>query len=387
MVAVAIAVATEFRLDFRFNLSCDLRDFPNYYYAAKAREAGLSPYDIISIRERWGEYAFWMYPAILTHVFAPLTDLDVVVAGAVFTAIKVVCLCLTFIGWRRALPLLKGDPLFIGFAVLGLNLTLFHDVCNGNVAVFEAVFLAWGFYFLLAGRLGWFFVLAAIAGMWKLVPLGLVCLAPLLYPRRRLAWVGPPAIAAVALGLFGMWWSQALADAERWLTVGQFALSLRTNYFELFKHLFWLDAKSANLAPWPARPEIYAYAIVFVAIGLTTLLAWKRSLEFDGESVRLWRLLLGITAFAALAPGAFTYSHVYILPVVYLALRFGLAARWPYWPLAVVGFVIAFTPTYPWLFLAGKKLAIYQPLFAITIAWLLILPGGRDFSNGTRIPA
>ena len=41
-VAVGIAHAEKFHLDFRFDLRCDLRDFPNYYFAVKARDAGLS---------------------------------------------------------------------------------------------------------------------------------------------------------------------------------------------------------------------------------------------------------------------------------------------------------------------------------------------------------
>lgn len=387
-LAAAIAsYATGMRLNFRFDLACDLRDFPNYYFASKAADAGFNPYDMPGILRHFHEIVLWVYPAALLHLFAPLTALDLAPASAIFLMIKIVALGATVVAWQRSFALLRGDALFAAFVCLGLNLTLYRDICDGNVAVFEAAAIAWAIHFLLAGRLGWFFALIALAGIWKIIPLALCGLAIVLYPRRKLAWAGPVVVATLASALLGVWWFLAPQEVVSWLVAGQFTFSTRFNYFEAFKALFWSIPNAANMARWYVRPELYSYVVVFAAVVVPSFLAWKRSLAQESDGVRLWRLFLAMTAFATLMPGAFVYSYVFMLPFIYLPLRHAMSWPKPYWLLALLGFIFAFVPTIPWYFVVGEALAIYQPLFAATAAWLLLLVSRPRFPALSQIPA
>ena len=356
-----------------FDLRCNLRDFPNYYWAVHARDAGLNPFDIPAIQKQFNQLVLWIYPSPLINVFAPLARLDLAMAGAIFTMAKVVALGVAVLGWVRSFEQLRNDLLFAAFICIGLNITLFHDVCGNNVAVFEAASVAWAVRFLLLGRLGWFFALIALAGMWKLVPLGLVALAPMLYPRHRAAWIGVGLMATVTVALLGVWWLTSPEEMEEWLRNGRLTFSIRINYFEGFKRLLWVDIKDVNSVAFYQRPEIYAYILVFLTIVTTSFIVWWRSLTITTPAAQTWRLLLGFTAFVALMPGNFIYSFVLALPFVYLPLRQALAAPSWLWIPALLGFAIAFTPTVPWNMLAGHELSIYQPLFATTIAWALLL--------------
>jgi hypothetical protein len=177
----------------------------------------------------------------------------------------------------------------------------------------------------------------------------------------------------VTVALLGLWWLTSPDEVEKWLHNGRFTLSIRINYFEGFKRLLWTNIRDVNSVALYQRPEIYAYILVFLAIVSSSFIAWWRSLKMTTPAAQVWRLLLGFTAFVALMPGNFIYSFVFALPFVYLPLRQALAAPNWLWIPALLGFAIAFTPTVPWNMLAGHELAIYQPLFATTIAWALLL--------------
>jgi len=372
-VAAIYDYAAGLNAGFSFDLRCNLRDFPNYYWAVHARDAGLNPFDIPQLYQHFNSFILWVYPSPLIDVFAPLARLDLEMAGAIFTMIKVVALGLAVTGWVRCFEQLRNDLLFAAFICIGLNLTLFHDVCGGNVAVFEAAAMAWAISFLLLGRLGWFFTLMALAGMWKLIPLGLVVLAIVLYPHRRAAWIGVALMGIMTAALIGLWWLTKPEEVEKWVHTVRFTFSIRINYFEGFKRLFWANIRDVDSVAIHRRPEIYAYVLVFLTIVSASVIAWWRSLKVTTPQAQVWRLLLGFTAFVALMPGNFIYSFVLALPFVYLPLRQALSEPNWLWVPALLGYAIALTPTVPWNMVAGEALNIYQPLLATTIAWVLLL--------------
>lgn len=205
-------------------------------------------------------------------------------------------------GWVRSFEQLRNDLLFAAFIYIGLNITLFHDVCGGNVGVFQAAAMAWAMRFLLIGSLGWFFALMALAGMWKLVPLGLVALAPVLYPRRLGARIGVALMGILTTGLVGLWWLASPEEVEKWLQSGRFTFSIRLNYFDGFKRLLWTNIRDVDTVALYQRPEIYAYVVVLLTIVSVSFIVWRRSLRISTPAAQLWRLLLGFTAFFAPMP-------------------------------------------------------------------------------------
>jgi hypothetical protein len=147
-------------------------DFRVYYYAARAWEAGLNPYDSesVSMVAQVPVRHQYVYPVLALVPFKFVSPLSYHEAYLVFFTVK----CLILVGmlwlWRRILGPSRS-LLFYPFCLLAFNASLYLDFLSGNVSVIEQGALWLSFVFLAGGNLLLFCLLVLVGSSFKITPL------------------------------------------------------------------------------------------------------------------------------------------------------------------------------------------------------------------------
>ena len=147
-------------------------DFKTYYYAFKAFNSGLSPYDnnVLSQLAKEKIHLNFVYPPITLFFFRPFSLVNYGTAFYMFLALKCVLLTLLLYIWKKTF-LRENDPLFYLFCFLGFNAAVILDLRAGNVSIIEQVLLWTGFIFYLKRRIFLFCLCVISAALFKITPI------------------------------------------------------------------------------------------------------------------------------------------------------------------------------------------------------------------------
>jgi len=147
-------------------------DFRVYYYAARAWEEGLNPYDPDSL-SRVAQSPVqhrYVYPVLALVPFRFIPPLSYRDAYRLFLAVK----CLILVGllclWRKILGP-SHRAVFYAFCLLAFNGSLYLDFRSGNVSVIEQGALWLSFLFFARGNLFPFCLLVLLGSSFKITPL------------------------------------------------------------------------------------------------------------------------------------------------------------------------------------------------------------------------
>lgn len=329
--------------------ACRQHDFITYYYAAKAIALGISPYDIEAIARATGEQVLYVYTWFMTAPFRLLLDFDFESARLIFVAAKLLAsAALALLGWRLWVG--NGARLaWAAFFICGLNGAWMLDMCLGNVVVFEALALWAALLALLRGRLFWFAALVALASLNKIVYLGFLPLAPLLYPGRRNAWLWPAAIVLCLTLLAALCWFLEPALSAQWLRNLRPVPGLRYNWLNIAKLALGFTKEVEGALPLWQRLDFYIYLAISTGFWAGAALAYLKSARHGATDRALGIVALYTLAFAATVPFAFSYSWVYTLGAVFVVLTQALrrGGAWSIAGLAIAA--LALVPLRAWL--------------------------------------
>ena len=170
----ALAVAVGLFVYLFANMDRCLWDFKVYYHAAKAFTAGRNPYDMATlsaVAESPVIYNY-VYPFFTLYLFIPFTLLNYPAASAVFVVFKgTLFLLLVLLWWRNFITDKKHPGLFLLFAVLAFNGTVFEDLRVGNISIIEQALIWGGLFFFIHGHYLRFCILVTGAACFKMFPL------------------------------------------------------------------------------------------------------------------------------------------------------------------------------------------------------------------------
>jgi len=129
------------------------QDFSTYYFATKAVQQGLNPYNIKSLQLISGNNTIclpFVYPPYFLSVFKIFTTLDYRSAYNFFLFIKLTAFACLVMIWMRIVPVFLNElwP-FIITVLVGYRCTVLKDLIAGNVSIFEQLFLWSGILMLL----------------------------------------------------------------------------------------------------------------------------------------------------------------------------------------------------------------------------------------------
>lgn len=168
-------------------------DFNAYYYAAKAYEQGLMPYDvrIVSAAAHQDFIYPYVYPPVTLNFFRIFTRMDYSQAYYFYFILKCLCLAGLICLWRNVF-LRKTDFIFYIVCIFAFNSAIKRDLFAGNISIFEQCMIWAAFYFYLRRRLLLFCLFIGLAALFKIqiiVFLGLILFIPIPVRPRACSWM------------------------------------------------------------------------------------------------------------------------------------------------------------------------------------------------------
>lgn len=313
-LAALIAAGLDETSRWAFARRCDGRDTFTYYYAAVGALEGFNPYDRIGLWRHLGNFPHFVYPIFTLPLFLPLALFDLDAALVLFAVLHVAGFAGLIALWRRLLPV--DWRLLALLLPVGFGATAIHDLCSGNIVVFEALALWTAILLLWRGRTTAFSVWIALAAAPKLLWLGLLPLALL---HARDAWRALASIGAAFAALFALWvllWPQSIAF---WLGNLRVTTTIRYSFFTGLREIDRLlggDVGGALLQRW----EAWGYGLWLLFVALMLIILIRR-----GVGLRSASIFLPLTLVAAW-PGNLSYTWLAVLPSA-AVLVFFLAAQ------------------------------------------------------------
>lgn len=316
-------------------------DFRAYYYAAQLLIDGQNPYDfdaLIQLGTASGAHddnlhAF-IYPVHALLWFLPLSELSYHGAYYVYLTLKLTAMVVFLIvaknwikrGWWGACT-----PLF---AVLLFGGAIPSDLRTGNVALFEATVVLFGFVLLQRQRLARSTLCIVLASSFK-TALAPLMIAPLV-TRAHKRWLATiSAVSALPL-LFLISWLVAPELSRNFLQASGGLIeglnprgergALNASAPRVFADLYYLISANSNLV------VIGVCYILWVLVVLASAVhTWRRFDLAHDQSLALMYLLL---TYGLLVPRLTQYSYILmIIPCLFALHRARPTLRW-----AIVGF-------------------------------------------------
>ena len=373
LAAVAFKIARdpgEFGVNFRV-----------YYHAGAVFSKGLNPYDAeVVAKEAGAEFVLpYVYPPITLHLFRPLSWFDYNTSWELYVAAKCVALAALVVLWLRGFLRTRNDPVFLLFCLVAFNYTIYGDVANGNIIVFQDLMLWIGLYAYVKRRFNIFVACVVAASVFKMTPvyfLGLLLLAEDSDKWKRLA-IGVAAFA-VLMAASPVLYPEMTRDYRENMnkmtgvvrldtdtTKEEFAGSPTT--WPLIKSISDRAFHAAGVEPI-GTVAAALYGVFAVSVFGLTLWGVHRSGEV-GEARAILAVALATLVYLMILPRTMVYGFVTgLLPAYYCARRLGPVAA----PAALLGLAIVSTleGRPPGLKMAAEMLAPYWTLLTVYAAWV-----------------
>lgn len=350
-------------------------DFRVYYYATRAYNEGLNPYD----SDNWSgiartqEHLVFHYAPMVILLFKAFTWMDYVTANYVFLVLKLILLVFIVLIWKNKFLGNKEDLLpFLAFCLLAYNVTIYEDFFVGNVSIIEQFFLWSAFYLFLQRRMLFFCLFILAASVFKITPLFFLILLLFTTERRKYLYLfGSVALfSALLLVIYltkpGLFLDFVSSSQDMFSERGRVNPSL----YCFISDTCTLIAEKAGLLPSPPV-AISIFVIIAVAILVMTWRTVRHAgfLAFANKEKII--IFLIVLAYALIHPRFKDYSFILLIPPTYFLMQ---SIRKYYWPLFLV---VTLLPM-PMIQLPGfisflEKWAEYAPILAAFAVWCLYL--------------
>jgi Glycosyltransferase family 87 len=339
-----------------------------YWWAGHELTAGHSLY---SVMPGQASYFHYVYTPLTAAVFAPLGQLNPVVAKLVWIAAKALAFTITLRLWMRAINarMTLMPPIF--FFTFAFGSAVLVDFTAGNIAVFEQFGLWLAFTALLARRPWVFAALVVLVAQFKLTPI--FFLGALLVIDERPLWkpfVGGTAFFLSLLGANALF--MPAATKEFIASVSQ--LGERgwgdPSTLGVFQDL--VDQLNGLKLPVPMVVAYLLYGAVVAAVFVYTVRWWlRRRAEGEGEVDRVVIVLVTLAVYALVMPRMKDYSYVALLPVAWYALSRATLQTMPF--VIVAALVPRPLPQLKlWLPMITQAY-VYAPLVGALAVWMAIV--------------
>jgi hypothetical protein len=338
-------------------------DFTTYFYACKAYDRGLNPYDTATLSFVAGSEITrpFLYPPIALHVFKFFSLFPYDVAYQLFLFLKVACLGgLVFVWGKYFCENTTERAAMLIMAIFAFGRPLHRDINAGNIAVFEQCMLWIGIAGLVRARYVLFAVSMILAAVMK--PMNLLILFPLAGVLGTRRWRVVVLIVALSIILHGV---GVLVDPEMSVEFLRHARlpdergSMNPSSYALSSDIISAATPVLNLQTGPAGLVLYGGFV------LTILLVFLR---VQGRLELQSGVMLSLIVCALIAPRFKDYSYILLIVPSLLIMTRG---NFPVWFLAVSG-VIVCTSVIP-----------YQPLLAAVWFFGMYVYHSRTIGWGT----
>lgn len=147
-------------------------DFLTYYHAAQAAKSGLDAYSTQELSRLAGREILlpFCYPPLVLWFFKPFLAMPYETAKLVFLGMKSLALMGLLTVWKNNFLRETTDYLFYLLCYLGFGSAIYIDMSQGNISIFEQLFLWSAFAFFLRGNLKMFLLLILCGSFFKWVP-------------------------------------------------------------------------------------------------------------------------------------------------------------------------------------------------------------------------
>ncbi|HKW13921.1 MAG TPA: glycosyltransferase family 87 protein [Candidatus Krumholzibacteria bacterium] len=295
-------------------------DFKTYFYASRALDRGLNPYQVPALAQVAGEGSHplrFVYPLTALYLMRPLAQLDYATAHRIWLLIKAGAIIGLISLWKRVF---LRDVDWLWILVVGLfafQAATIWDIKAGNVSTLEQLLLWSGFACLVRGRPVAFAGLVVAAALFKLTLAAFLILL-LVSPNRGRRGTFLFASAFLLLAV---------------VTAGSFAG--HPGYFRDF-----VRAASSTPAWLESNPSAFGVAVELArrypaVFGVSAAIPYALWLLFSGGVLILGRrlivralrsqaqfaVLVACFCYALVAPRMMIYSYmILIVPVLGLLL-------------------------------------------------------------------
>lgn len=348
-------------------------DFRTYYYAAATDAAGGNPYDVVQLNRHSNGLTVppFIYPPPTLWFFRPFAAMPFATAYYLWFALKLLLGAGLVYLWRQYLFPEEDGFVYALFLLLAFGATFYIDLVTGNVTVLEQALFWAGVVLLLRGRPLAFCVTLVLSSVFKLAPIVLVVLLPLLNVRNAWKYLGgtvAAAIGAVTLSYFlnPAAWGEFVSRISAADEAGNLG---NPSTLSLFRDIVTsIGDKWATTLP-DALP-VALYAVAVVAIIWISLHAYRRIRGAAPDDTNRIVVFLFCIVFALVMPRFKTYSFMLLLPPALYVLR--RSAN-----LSAFGFLVAILaltastpfPVSPYL----RMFWMYYPLLLSFLIWALML--------------
>jgi hypothetical protein len=370
-------------------------DLNVYYYAAHAFMHGGNPYRTLHLPWIVGGVVY-QYPPLTLYAFEWTNLFSLETAKLVWLAAKLAGLGLLLWIWHRDFERLDAGWPTTLFVALGCNAALLRDLTCGNISTFEQLGIWLGFSLLLRDRPYAAAVLLACVAHFKLLPVFLIGLIPLVRPND--GWKPCLTGIAVFLGLIAL-------DQLCYPELTQDYLDLFSNAntrmddrgvhnpgsLAMFRDLIDLTAYTPGL-PYNRTAGTRVYLGYLVALLLVLIRAARNMRGKVRNTDPRLALYFGCAVFAVAVPRMKDYSYILMLIPALFVLR-DIARRdiTPNYFLLGLALLIWAQPqqtTVPGMDGLIYMIQAYLPLLmsAAVMAYVLVL-WSRNSSVAARAPA
>ncbi len=372
LAAVAVKVARdpkEFGVNFRV-----------YYHAAAAFSKGLNPYDAeVLAKEAGADFILpYVYPPITLNLFRPLPRFDYATSWTLYVAAKCAAVLVLVVLWLRGFLQTRNDPVFLLFCLFAFNYTIYGDVANGNIIVFQDLVLWAGLYAYVKRRFNVFVACIVLASVFKMTPiyfLGLLVLAEDSDKWKRLA-VGAAAFG-VLMAASPVLYPEMTRDYRENMSKMTGVVRLDTDTakeefagspttWPLIKTISDRVFHAADMEP-NGLVAAALYGMFAISVFGLTLWGVHRSGEV-GEARAILAVALATLVYLMILPRTMTYGFVTgLFPAYYCARRLGPITA----PVALLGLALVSTleGRPPGLNMAVEMLTPYWTLLTVYAAW------------------
>ncbi len=305
----------------------NLLDFRVYYYAYKAYEQGLNPYNLENLKKISNNEVqlIYVYPPFILNFFKIFTYFDFYRAFDIYLLIKFLLFIFLYVLWLNYFLKKESSIIFLFFVLLSFKNAIFADFATGNVSIFEQFFLWMGFYYFLEKKYKSFVFFILCASIFKITPIFFLVLLFFIDEKNRYKYFFSGIIilfTILALSyffqteLFKNYIKNVLSIDERG-DINSSLLPLLKDFFEMVGRKLKNDVFN-NLA----------YIFYFIFAGIILFMSFnagkkmqtlKTKIEYDTNKIILF---LSIVVYAVISPRFKEYSYIIMLvPAFFIILR------------------------------------------------------------------
>jgi len=346
-------------------------DFKSYYYASEVAKLGGNPYDLTQIESMKGSeqpYPF-LYQPLLLSFFKLFSFFSYHTAHILWIGLKAICLIILIYIWKC--KFLPDEPLwlFVLFVSIAFGFAVIQDLRVGNISIIIQTLIWSGFYMIKKNKPAIFCILILLAATFRLFPVFLLLVLPLLLGRKGWYYLFVSAVVMITVqliqyvvdpSLYGQWIHSLQSFSERGTSANPSSYALICDIIDLGAR-FGIDNSIRSVA------SHLFYLIFIVGIFIFSYKFIKRIKSLKNIDFTQILIFTSCLIYALIMPRFKTYSFILLIPVAYYIIKYysrGLA-----FVLFIVLLSLGNNPPLPNIIL--DIFWWYYPLYIAFALWLI----------------